>query len=168
MKRLAALILFSLIASAAPAQTDPRVMGNRYAPVTSLPAFVDIFVAAYDSGNRDYIASMVLVDALVNPDAERISLEHLMPPFFNTRQKVVGFTTAAEDMIQILAEHPIAFSHLQEGTQPVAIFKYSVNSTKIDGEQTLVYRHAPIVSQNGALYFGDYRVVKKVSTPGNN
>ena len=57
-------------------------MSNRYEPVKSLRAFSDIFAAAYDSGNRFYIASMVLASGLVNPDAKAISLGSLMPSLF--------------------------------------------------------------------------------------
>jgi hypothetical protein len=155
MKYILFLICLSVRVSAA-GESDPRIMENRYEPVTSISIFKDIFAAAYDSGNREYIKSMVLMEAIpqTSKDAKK-QYSGILPPHFNTRKKVVGITEEKDGVATTTKKHPTAFSHLAEGVEPVAIIKYSYY-VLVDGTQYLTSNRFPIVRKDGKLYIGRF------------
>ncbi len=71
------------------AQNDPRVMTNIYAPVASMNDFQDIFVSAYNAGNRNYIESMINPSAIPKQFTGSSSgISFLLPPLFNNSEVI--------------------------------------------------------------------------------
>jgi hypothetical protein len=156
MKCILLLICLSFSLSAA-GQSDPRVMGNRYEPVTSISIFKDIFVAAYDSGNREYIKSMVLRDAVPQKLKDANRYVGILSPYFNTRIKVVGISEETDGLAKFAKKIPTAFSHLPEGVESCAIIKYSYYLRSVEGKQFLTTSRFPIVKKGGELYIGQLK-----------
>ena len=148
------LILFCL-ANLCGAQTDPRVMTNRYEPVSSLTMFRDTFIAAYNSGNRAYIESMVLKEAVPENTKKTFNpVAILLPPYFNTHKLITSIKERKGGIQKVLKQNADRFSHLSEKIVPVAILEFKIPYILEDGTETATTYGFLVVKKEGKLFIG--------------
>lgn len=114
---------------------------------------MDTFVAAYNSGNREYIESMVHPSGIpehFRGAASPISL--LLPPLFNNRL-IIQRINEKEDGIKLRLEQlPNSFSHLPDGVNPVAIVEFTRPVFLKDGSNIPTTFSFPVVKHEGKLF----------------
>ena len=148
------LILFCF-ANLCIAQTDPRVMSNRYEPVSSLAIFKDTFIAAYNSGNRAYIESMVLNEAVPEHFQNKLNpINFLLPPHFNTHKIISNINERKDGIPQRLKLYSDSFSHLPEKVVPVSILEYKMPFIHKGKTLTTTTYGFLVVKQEGKLFIG--------------
>jgi hypothetical protein len=135
------------------AQNDPRVMSNSYAPVASIDEFKDIFVSAYNAGNRKYIEGMINPFGIPEKFRESSSpISFLLPPLFNNRVVIQRIEEQENGIKLRLDKLPDTFSHLPEGMVPVAILEFTLPVILKDGTNIPTTYRFPVVKHEGKLF----------------
>jgi hypothetical protein len=130
-------------------------MSNRYEPVSSLTIFKDTFIAAYNSGNRAYIESMVLKEAVPEHTKKTINpVAFLLPPHFNTHKSITSIKERKGGIPKILKLNSDRFSHLSEKVVPVALLEYKMPYILENGTQTATIYGFLVVKKEGKLFIG--------------
>jgi hypothetical protein len=156
------LILLFCLCIPSLAQNDPRVMSNIYDPVASMNDFKDIFISAYNAGNRKYIESMIHPSGI--PEQFRGSMSPisiLMPPLFNNSVVIQRIEEQEDGIKRRLDNQPESFSHLPKEIVPVAILQFSIPYIMKDGPSIQTTYGFPIVKHEGKLFiciFNDKKI----------
>ena len=130
-------------------------MSNRYEPVSSLTILKDTFIAAYNSGNRAYIESMVLKEAVPEHFQKTVNpVAILLPPHFNTHEFITNIDERKGGVPERLKLHSDSFSHLSKKVIPVAILEYKIPFSFEDGTKSATTYGFLVVKQEGKLYIG--------------
>jgi len=137
------------------AQNDPRVMSDSYAPVASMNDFKDIFVSAYNAGNRKYIEGMINPSGIPEQFREGVSpISLLLPPLFNNRVVIQRIVEQENGIKLRLDRLPDSFSHLPDGMVAVAILEFTLPVILKDGTNIPTTYRFPVVKHEGKLFIG--------------
>lgn len=130
-------------------------MANRYEPVSLRAIFQDTFIAAYNSGNRAYIESMVLQEAVPEHFRGKSNpINVLLPPYFNTHEVITSIYEREDGISLRLKQYPDSFSHLPVGVVPVAILEFTIPFILKDGTEVPTTYGFLIVKQGDELFIG--------------
>ena len=150
-------MIFLLSTGVCTGQVDPRTPNSKYDPVESLTLFKDSFIAAYNSGNRDFIRSMVLDEAVVKEGEIGMKfLNILLPPHFNTHEKILGLESKPDAIEKRLQRFPDSFTHLENGVEAFEILTF-VSPRYNNGQSEFeIFYSFLVVKKNGKLFIGSF------------
>jgi len=148
------LILVCLLTTVLHSQNDPRVQTNRYEPVETIALFIDIYKAAYNTGNRDYIESMIHPSAVgIEGEGKKIVL---LPPHYNTHVIIKEVIEDKDHLRDRLRDNPNILDHLPKGIEPFGIIRITVDTRNAHGEGFKTYYRELVVKTKEGLFFGRF------------
>ncbi len=150
-------MIFLLSTVVCTGQIDPRTPNSTYDPVESLTLFKDSFIAAYNSGNRDFIRSMVLDEAVVKEGETGMKFLNIMlPPHFNTHEKILGLEAKPDAIEQRLHRFPDSFTHLGNGIEAFEILTFVSPRYNNGQSEFKTFYSFLVVKKNGKLFIGSF------------